>query len=626
MCIPRWIHHGFSTKRYRRSEPPFGAAGTFDFGFAERITVGPIDPVSGHSTVFVATSTGVVYQWVNPQSNWVQVATQPSGFAVGEPFLSPTGNENIPVAKLVYEPYDYNWNVPANPLFMLGIDGHVYRAISGSFDHDTGISNAKSLSYSPSYRAVIAMTDDGVMWRWQDASNSWGQLVASQTDVSRFLSGAGIVSDITPYIQRVSGGLFTSIGSSGYWPRFTYGGTFLTPSSHPTILPGIFPNWPATLQLPGTFSAKQLGLSIDSDFQNQIIPRQIGHPGFVIEGSAPALFANNGRLQNSSIVFGGPDIPSGNGIPAHAHHDVAWVLTDALHVMTYYDDLLMPNGAMCAVDPSGPVNGDCEGGYCSEINGSVPGVCTVPTGFYSIPSCMSPLGAGWGVACRARTIWRWTWNSSSGGALGAWSNVPGPSGVTTVSVDLNGNPWVIDSAGQIYKWNGSAFIAFGPISFVASSVASGSGDAETYAINASDHTIWRYSPLPRGHWLRMSATQTATKIAVFSTPNGCALPLIHDPWIIDSNHNIYKGANVNCGGSVAFSQALGSALEITTDFIKSTDGLIYAWDPWAAGWSHHSGSFSQLSAAGKYGDRGFFAIVNGTQIGAVESPSAGNVF
>jgi hypothetical protein len=37
---------------------PFGAAGTSEFGFAERIAVGPIDPMSGHSTVFVATSTG----------------------------------------------------------------------------------------------------------------------------------------------------------------------------------------------------------------------------------------------------------------------------------------------------------------------------------------------------------------------------------------------------------------------------------------------------------------------------------------------------------------------------------------------------------------------------------------
>jgi hypothetical protein len=39
------------------------------------------------------------------------------------------------------------------------------------------------------------MTDDGVIWLWKDSSNSFTQWFQAQNDVSRFLSGAGAVSD-----------------------------------------------------------------------------------------------------------------------------------------------------------------------------------------------------------------------------------------------------------------------------------------------------------------------------------------------------------------------------------------------------------------------------------------------
>src|SRR5205807_543932 len=123
-------------------------------------------------------------------------------------------------------------------------------------------------------------------------------------------------------------------------------------------------------------------------------------------------------------------------------------------------------------------------------------------------------------------------------------------------------PWVISSAGQIYRWTGSAFSVFGPSTFVASSVASGWNNNETFAVRASDHTIWNWQS---NKWTQLSTSQTGTKVAVFSSSNGCGtIGNIHDVWIIDANHNIYKGSRINCGSSFTLAQMPGSASDITT--------------------------------------------------------------
>jgi hypothetical protein len=195
---------------------------------------------------------------------------------------------------------------------------------------------------------------------------------------------------------------------------------------------------------------------------------------------------------------------------------------------------------------------------------------TIYADFTPLPGYATAVASGWVIGCdppdpsgKGRRIYRWDGGSQN------WSSVPGLA--TSITVDLNGVPWVVNGLGQIFKWNGSAFARF-PLandSFVASSVASGSKDNETWAIRKSDSTIWNWNG---SAWIQTAGN--ASKIALFSHLDACG---DHLPWIINASQKISQYTHQPGCAPGQFGQVNGAALDMSTDYVLGADGVVYSW-------------------------------------------------
>jgi len=193
------------------------------------------------------------------------------------------------------------------------------------------------------------------------------------------------------------------------------------------------------------------------------------------------------------------------------------------------------------------------------------------------------------------SIYRWDPSAQN------WPQVTG--GAERISVDLNGNPWVVNTAGQIYKWNGSAFVPFGG-SFCAQSVASGTNDNETWATRCGDLAVFHWNGTS---WHGDPFGALANKIALFSTPDpNCG---DHLPVLIGTDTNIYFYKHTDCAsGSFTFSVENGQGLDITTDFAVGFDGNVYRWDTNVPGWDFYiAGPFAMDTRIGGWWN-GLFAM------------------
>ena len=152
-----------------------------------------------------------------------------------------------------------------------------------------------------------------------------------------------------------------------------------------------------------------------------------------------------------------------------------------------------------------------------------------------------------------------------------WVQIPN-AGAQVISVDLNGTPWIVNLAGQIYKWNGTAFSSFGS-GLAASRVASGATDTETWALRQSDGQIFHWSGT---QWT--SVPGAGLQIAVFSAQDpvcGDHLPVVIQT---DAGHefNFFShGSSCQTGG---FNTTNGAGSDLSTDFAVGTDGNIYQWN------------------------------------------------
>ena len=208
----------------------------------------------------------------------------------------------------------------------------------------------------------------------------------------------------------------------------------------------------------------------------------------------------------------------------------------------------------------------------------------------SVPGCATAVGSGWVIGCGfpypdpgGDGIYQWDLAGNT------WHQIPNSFGVA-ISVDLNGNPWVINSSGLLYKWNGSGFSAF-PVfdgnhqSFAISSVASGSMDTETWVVRKSDGSIWNWSAL--SVWRQVPGA-FGIKVAVFSDTHGACG---HVPWVINAQTNVYQyspGAyspGAGCAlGTFSTPDPSAFAVDISTDFVVGTsavNGSMFQWDPLA---------------------------------------------
>jgi hypothetical protein len=224
---------------------------------------------------------------------------------------------------------------------------------------------------------------------------------------------------------------------------------------------------------------------------------------------------------------------------------------------------------------------DADSGEASSPTGPPLVWSTIPT---PRGGSVRSIGSGWAVGSDPVGngdfgIYRWV--PSQNFAHGSWTEVPG--GAQTISVDLNGTPWIVNQAGQVWKWTGSNWAPIGPSSFVFSAVASGSTDAETWAIQRSDQIVYHWTG---AEWVRVSdylgSPPKAITIAVFSGIDASCPTPQHSPVVLGTNPipTIYFFSCV----LNAFSSGDGAGWDISTDFVVDTSGnleyrLGRTWNP-----------------------------------------------
>jgi hypothetical protein len=128
--------------------------------------------------------------------------------------------------------------------------------------------------------------------------------------------------------------------------------------------------------------------------------------------------------------------------------------------------------------------------------------------------------------------------------------------------------------------------AFGS-NFCATSVASGSGDGETWAIHCGDNTIWHFSAA--GTWQQPEPGAAGTKVMVVSTPDpncGDHLPMVTGT---GGDTSIYRYVHSGCS-SGAFQYSNGGGVDISTDFTVGTDGRLYQWNATNSAWQIYATS------------------------------------
>jgi hypothetical protein len=186
-----------------------------------------------------------------------------------------------------------------------------------------------------------------------------------------------------------------------------------------------------------------------------------------------------------------------------------------------------------------------------------------------IPGCASDISAGWMIGCDHSSLSEW--NPS----MGDWEQVPGISAYK-VNVDLNGTPWVVRSDGQILKWNGTAFAAFGGDGgLCAMDIASGSSDDETWALECDTGAVWNWSG---SRWVNVPGA--GVKVSVSSSVDpACGA---HFPLVIGTTQALFvyscstHALGYNLEGGLAPS-VLGSSVDLSTDAIVDTNGQIELW-------------------------------------------------
>jgi hypothetical protein len=206
-----------------------------------------------------------------------------------------------------------------------------------------------------------------------------------------------------------------------------------------------------------------------------------------------------------------------------------------------------------------------------------------------LPGLARSVGSGWMIGTQtvfgSQDFGIYQWHPENR----QWYQVSN-AGAQVISVDLNGNPWVVNDVGQVYKWNGSSFDPFGP-PFQAVWVASGARDDETWALKA-DNTIWHFNGTS---WLQVlgSPPPLALKIVLFSSVDPVCMS--HLPVVLGTDHTI-RFYSCSTG---SFSLVNGAGSDLTTDMVVDTNGDIERWDASASAWRWYAaGPFGTATQIG----------------------------
>jgi hypothetical protein len=182
---------------------------------------------------------------------------------------------------------------------------------------------------------------------------------------------------------------------------------------------------------------------------------------------------------------------------------------------------------------------------------------------------------------------------------GAWRQVAGAA--KSIAVSPEGTPWVVNAAGEIYRWNGSAFARLPGVQGCATAIAVGANNSAWVLgcdnPSAGNHGIYRFNG---SSWQVVPGAAKAIAVA----PNGA-------PWVVNAAGEIYRWNGLGFQGlgapGCAREIGVGSndiAYAIGCNSLGGGNYGVYGWN--GHGWESVPGAAVRVSVSGA----GVPAVVN----------------
>jgi hypothetical protein len=312
----------------------FGYASTFPNGHAQRVAVGynvnyPNSPYTPQ--YYVATAEGKLWNWNLNQGagKWYFTANLPSGLTYGYGTNS--------VYRLIFDKTNgYTGAPPANPIWLLGSNGHIYHLIGSAPSYswiDASVSNGigpvAQLSYSAVVEAMVCTWADGTSAYYDENAQGWYYITpAAIAQGSGFPVGPETAlgySTISP--NAGVGGLFQAWSSLPTAPNGSYSTTFVV---------GLWSNWyylstnPTVPGYPAITGASFINSGAAGSWYDAANPGLSAAVARQPEQEIPINMVEGNYLAYNRTLYGGGPHDTG-------YTDLLWVQTDALRVYFYED-------------------------------------------------------------------------------------------------------------------------------------------------------------------------------------------------------------------------------------------------------------------------------------------------
>ena len=209
-----------------------------------------------------------------------------------------------------------------------------------------------------------------------------------------------------------------------------------------------------------------------------------------------------------------------------------------------------------------------------------------------LPGCVTSITGGYAIGCGAgpdNGIFMYHPNIP-------WYQVAG--GAVKVTSDINGNPWVVNSQGNVYvSTDGFDFSLFQQsqgVPFTAVAVGDPSVVGDIWAVDAAGNVYFNYGTQSHpGPWeggapgeCPSACLEPAWGIAVFTGVPGVGCGA-HRPFYVGISGQIYEMTGGNCfnpiwspvPGVAGFDGDTVDSIA-NNGLVVGTDGNIYVWDPW----------------------------------------------
>lgn len=311
----------------------FDAGLTFPHGHAERVAVGAAPERAPYWMDFVATAEGQLWAYAQYYGSWYSIVNLPAGL--------PTGVGSYGVLRLIYEQLSNATNQqPANPIWLLGSDHHIYHLTgSGSplgggglnlgttwvdVSNAYGLGAVSQLSYSRMYDAVICTWSDGTSAYFNENYNTWYYVTGSAPIGIPHFGVQSVASYSTVSPAFGTGGLFQAWNLD---PPLTAAGNFTT-----AFMIGINGTWydistnPAIPGYPAITGATYIDVGASGSWYDNLNYNFSAAVAGLPDEEVPISIVEGSYLSESSYTGGPHDT---------GYNDLFWVLTNHLRMYFY---------------------------------------------------------------------------------------------------------------------------------------------------------------------------------------------------------------------------------------------------------------------------------------------------